>query len=82
MKIRVKNYLSHLVQIFNAEPNREKIKQLESQIEQLTTEAELHKLTEDYHHRMNHVHALQYQYLEQTGKYHPFGVYKKIRSRE
>lgn len=74
--------IRHLVNIINGEARREEIRKLEQEIEEETVKAELNKLDESYTHRINHVHALQYRHLDLVGKYHPYGVYAKIRRRE
>lgn len=74
--------IRHLVNILNGEARREEIRKLEQEIEQVTLQTELNQFNDSYVHRLNHLSALQYRHLDLVGKYHPYGVYAKIRRRE
>lgn len=77
--ITIKQYLMHVVRTLSGENKRQQINDLEESIEDATAQAQLHRYTEIYHYKMNHINSLQHRYMDLTGDFYPCGEYKSIR---
>jgi hypothetical protein len=77
MKLGLTSF-SNLVALISSQERARKLRKLEADIEQASTDAELNKLDKPiYHEKMSRVHLLQYNYLIRKGKYYQFGIYDR-----
>lgn len=71
-----KQTLKHLADILSGTNRNKMLENLERDIEEQYDKAQLYNMDDSFNERMKPVHRMQADYMQMTGKYHPYGTYK------
>ena len=82
MRISLKQYLNHALNLLNGEARtedkRRKASRMEEEIRNWHLQTENYRGTDKFFYRMNHLNRLQNQYRDLTGKFYPIAGYEEM----